>query len=76
MKRRCAWLILLLMLTAVLPHAFAAETTPWSLAGEQTRREDLGKVQRTLDETARQLDEARREADSYERTWFGLYRKK
>lgn len=39
-------------------------------------REDLSKVQRTLDETARQLDEARREADSYERTWFGLYRKK
>lgn len=46
-------------------------------------REELGKARSTLDETAqnlreteRQLDEARREADSYERTWFGLYRKK
>ncbi len=45
MKKFCAWLVLLALLAAAVPPAFAAETSPWALAAEEKpRREDLGKI--------------------------------
>ena len=45
MKRFCAWVMLAVLLALVALPAFAAETSPWQLSGEEKpRREDLGKV--------------------------------
>lgn len=42
----------------------------------QHEKETSQALQRQNEETARQLAEAKKEAESYERSWFGFYRKK